>query len=381
MSGYTVIQWGTGAVGTHALRFIVEHPELELVGVKCHTRAKHGMDAGVIAGIEPTGITATQSAEELIALDADCVLYMPRDTLQLDPTVPGSPSREWVDQVLPILRSGKNVITPIANGMHWMQLANGGELRDELQAAGVEGGASIYFTGIDPGFVTDALAITMSSVCCRIEQLRTWEFIDYSNYPVPEVMLGMGYGRLPKDIPATAASVLRTGWGGAIYSMADAFGLTIDEVRLDLDHYLSPRTVTVASGLTIKAGTIGAMRWSLAGVVDGRDRLSINHVNRMGSDMAPDWPNLGTEGGYRIEVDGFPPYRGEFPLALPGGTGHSLDDAVIMTAARCVNAIAAAVQSEPGYRTINELVNFGARFGFPPVAPAAARGPEAAAPA
>ena len=68
-------------------------------------------------------------------------------------------------------------------------------------------GQSIYFTGIDPGFVTDALAITMSSVCCRIEQLRTWEFIDYSNYPVPEVMLGMGYGRLPQDIPTTAASV------------------------------------------------------------------------------------------------------------------------------------------------------------------------------
>jgi hypothetical protein len=256
------------------------------------------------------------------------------------------------------------VVTPIANGMHWMQLANGSDLRDELQAAGEAGRASIYFTGIDPGFVTDALAITMSSVCCRIEQVRTWEFIDYSNYPVPEVMLGMGYGRLPEDIPATAASVLRTGWGGAIYSLADAFGLVVDEVRLDLDYYLSPRTVTVASGLTIEAGTIGAMRWSLTGVIGGRDRLVINHVNRMGSEMAPDWPNLGTEGGYRIEIDGFPPYRGDFPLANPGGLGNSLDDAVVMTAARCVNAIAATVGAAPGYRTVNELVNFGARFGF-----------------
>jgi hypothetical protein len=364
MDPYKVIQWGTGAVGVHALRFVIEHPELELVGVKCHSEAKDGIDAGEIAGTARTGVAATRDAGELTALDADCVLFMPRDTMQLDPTVPGSPSREWVDAVLPILRSGKNVITPIANGMHWRQLADGPALRDELQAAGEEGGASIYFTGIDPGFVTDALAITMSSVCARIEQLRTWEFIDYSNYPVPEVMLGMGYGRLPEEIPATAASVLRTGWGGAIYSLADAFWLEIDDVRLDLDHYLSPRTVTVASGLTIEAGTIGAMRWSLTGVVDGRDRVSINHVNRMGSEMAPQWPNLGTAGGYRIEIDGFPPYRGDFPLALPGGTGSSLDDAVVMTAARCVNAIAATVEAAPGYRTINELTNFGARFGF-----------------
>src|SRR5579872_2434127 len=99
---YRVIQWGTGAVGVHALRFIIEHPGLELVGVKCHTTAKHGVDAGEIASSAPTGVTATNSAEELIALDADCVLFMPRDTMQLDPTVPGSPSREWVDDVLPI---------------------------------------------------------------------------------------------------------------------------------------------------------------------------------------------------------------------------------------------------------------------------------------
>jgi hypothetical protein len=359
-----VIQWGTGAVGLHAMRFVLDHPELELVGVKCHTDAKVGKDAGSIAGRPSTGVLATRSAGELIALDADCVLFMPRDTEQQDPTVPGSPSRWWVDEVVPILASGKNVVSPIANGMHWMQLADGPALRDELDTAGQKGSSSIYFTGIDPGFVTDALAINMSSVVCDIEQIRTWEFIDYSNYPVPEVMLGMGYGRLPEDIPVTAAAVLRTGWGGAIYSMADAFGLTVDEVVLDIDHFLSPHTVTVASGLTVKEGTIGAMRWSLTGMVDGRPRLMINHVNRMGPEMAPGWPRMGDEGGYRIEIDGFPPYRGEFPLALPGGTGFALDDAVVMTAARCVNAVEAVVGAPPGYRTLNELPAFGARYGF-----------------
>jgi len=359
-----VIQWGTGAVGLHAMRFVIDHPDLELVGVKCHTDAKVGVDAGVIAGRPPVGVRATRGADELVALDADCVLFMPRDTEQQDPTLPGSPSRWWVDEVVPILASGKNVVSPIANGMHWMQLADGPALRDELDAAGQKGGSSIYFTGIDPGFVTDALAITMSSVVCDIEQIRTWEFIDYSNYPVPEVMLGMGYGRLPSDIPVTAAAVLRTGWGGAVYSMADAFGLEVDEVVLDIDHFLAPSTVTVASGLTVREGTIGAMRWSLTGMVRGRPRLMINHVNRMGPDMAPEWPSMGDEGGYRIEIDGFPPYRGEFPLALPGGTGSTLDDAVVMTAARCVNAVAAVVGAAPGYRTVNDLPAFGARYGF-----------------
>jgi hypothetical protein len=348
----------------HALNFILDHKELELVGVKCHTDAKHGKDAGEIAGREHVGVAATQSSEDLLDLEADCVLFMPRDVTQLDPTVLGSPGREWVDAVLPILISGKNVISSVASGMHWAQLANGTALRAELNQACEKGSTSIYFTGLDPGFVTDALAITMSSVCSRIDQVRTWEFIDYSNYPVPEVMLGMGYGRLPEDIPKTAAAVLRAGWGGAIYSMADAVGVAVDEVLFDVDFFLSPKTVTVASGLEIKQGTIGALRWSLTGIVAGRPRLSINHVNRMGSEMAPDWPNLGTQGGYRIEIDGFPPYRGDFPLANPGGTGYSLDDAVVMTAARCVNAIDAVVSASPGYKTVNDLQAFGARYGM-----------------
>jgi 2,4-diaminopentanoate dehydrogenase len=114
---------------------------------------------------------------------------MPRDVTQLDPTVPNSPGREWVDAVLPILEGGKNVISSIASGMHWRQLSDGAALHDELDQACQKGSSSIYFTGIDPGFVTDALAITMSSVVGRIERIRTWEFIDYSNYPVPDVML------------------------------------------------------------------------------------------------------------------------------------------------------------------------------------------------
>ncbi|MDT7683721.1 MAG: hypothetical protein QOG57_4031 [Pseudonocardiales bacterium] len=359
-----VIQWGTGAVGLHALKFVLDHSELELVGVKCHTDGKAGKDAGEIAGRGPVGVLATKDSEELLSLEADCVLFMPRDVTQLDPTVPDSPGREWVDAVIPILTSGKNVVSSVASGMHWAQLAHGAQLRDELAEACEKGSSSIYFTGIDPGFVTDALAITMSSVAGRIEQVRTWEFIDYSNYPVPEVMLGMGYGRLPEDIPRTAAAVLRAGWGGAIYSMADALGAVVEEVVLDVDHFLSPRTVTVASGLEIKEGRIGALRWSLTGMVAGKPRLVINHVNRMGPEMAPDWPNLGTQGGYRIEIDGFPPYRGDFPLARPGGTGYSLDDAVVMTAARCVNAIDAVVRATPGYKTVNDLPAFGARYGL-----------------
>ena len=94
-----VIQWATGGVGVAAIRGVVEHPDLQLVGCWVHSPAKNGRDAGELAGIGPIGVAATSSVEEILDADADAVIYAP--------LLPDS------QQVAAILRSGKNVITPV----------------------------------------------------------------------------------------------------------------------------------------------------------------------------------------------------------------------------------------------------------------------------
>lgn len=360
---HRVVQWGTGAVGLHALRFVIDNPDLELVGVKCFTDGKVGVDAGEIAGRPSTGVKATTSTDELLALDTDCIVYMPRDAL-FDPTLPDSPSRAWLEEIQPLLASGANVVSSIASGMHWRQLADGEGMRASLEKACAQGGSSVFFTGIDPGFVSDCLAITMSSVLGDITQIRTWEMIDYGTYPAAETIAAIGFGCRPEDLPLTGAATLVASWGCAPHLMADALGLELDDLALSMEVWLSPTTYTGANGLVVEEGTIGALRWSLAGVVAGEERVVVNHINRIGPDAAPDWPKIGHAGGYRIEIDGMPPFVGEFPLGLPGGTGASLDDAVIMTAARCVNSIDALVAAAPGYLTLNDLPTLGARHGM-----------------
>ena len=48
---YRIIQWGTGNVGKHALRTIVERPDFELVGLRVYNPDKVGKDAGVLLGL------------------------------------------------------------------------------------------------------------------------------------------------------------------------------------------------------------------------------------------------------------------------------------------------------------------------------------------
>ena len=102
---HRIIQWATGGVGRAAIQGIVNHPELELVGCWVHSRKKAGRDAGEIAGVGPLGVVTTNDKDALLALDADCVLY--------------SPLMPDAAEVERILRSGKNVVTPLGWFFPW----------------------------------------------------------------------------------------------------------------------------------------------------------------------------------------------------------------------------------------------------------------------
>ena len=94
---YRVIQWMTGDVGQVGIRHFASSPVFDLVGVLVHNKDKVGKDAGEIAGIAPTGVTATDDIDAVRAIEADCVFYTP---VIMD-----------VDTVCALLRSGKNVVT------------------------------------------------------------------------------------------------------------------------------------------------------------------------------------------------------------------------------------------------------------------------------
>ncbi|MDT7740116.1 MAG: hypothetical protein QOK09_3485 [Mycobacterium sp.] len=94
-----VVQWATGSVGVAAIKGVLEHPELELAGCWVHSEAKNGKDVGEIIGTPALGVIATNSLDEILALDADAVIYAP--------LLPNA------DEVAALLRSGKNVVSPV----------------------------------------------------------------------------------------------------------------------------------------------------------------------------------------------------------------------------------------------------------------------------
>src|SRR5207302_5764061 len=77
---YRVVQWATGNTGQRALREVIRHPDLELVGVLVYDEAKAGVDAGKLCDEDMTGVLASTDRDAVLNLGADCCVYMPRAT-------------------------------------------------------------------------------------------------------------------------------------------------------------------------------------------------------------------------------------------------------------------------------------------------------------
>jgi 4-hydroxy-tetrahydrodipicolinate reductase len=73
---YRVIQWATGRTGMRAMREVLDHPRMMRVGIWTHSTEKVGLDAGQLCGRPDTGVIATDSIDAILAIEADCVLYM-----------------------------------------------------------------------------------------------------------------------------------------------------------------------------------------------------------------------------------------------------------------------------------------------------------------
>lgn len=344
---YRVIQWATGTVGVHAVPAIAAHPDLELAGLWVHSGGKAGRDAGELCGGPPLGVLATQDADALLALDADCVSYMANSDLR-----PG----QVVEDICRMLASGKNVVNTSYVPLLYPAAAGEGVL-DQLEAACEAGGTSFYTSGIDPGFGNAGITIHALALCKEVRTVRMLEIVNYATWDNPFTMFEiMGFGK-----PDTSQSLLLApgsttlAWGPVLHLVAAAVGLDLDDVRETHEVLLADEDIEIASG-TVEKGTISGMRFEIIGLVDGEERIVVEHVTRLRDEDAPDWPH---GSGYRIEVQGEPHLRIE--LGLSSDLGDHNHAGCLATAMHVVNAIPAVVEATPGVKTMLDLPVYSAR--------------------
>jgi hypothetical protein len=342
-----VAQVGTGNAGSLTLRQLIQDERFALVAVGVSTPDKMGTDAGELAGLDVrTGVKAVMDLDAVIAAEPDCVVYCAMgDTRPVEAT----------NDVRKILEAGIDVVGSAPGTLQFPWETMPDKVIEKVEASAHAGNASVYITGVDPGFASDLLPLALASTCQRIDQITCYELADYATYDGAEVMFDlMGFGKPVTETPLLfLPGVLGLAWGTAIRMMAKGLGITVDEIVEDWEAEPAPETYDIAAG-RIKKGTIAALKFSISGMVAGQPAIVIEHVTRTRDDLRPDWARPAAGGGsYRIEITGEPNYVVDIvPSSDHGDHNHA---SIVAACGRIVNAIPDVLAAPPGIRTTLDL--------------------------
>lgn len=255
---YKVIFWGPGNIGGTALRMALERPEFEVVGAKVWSPDKDGVDVAELVGAEAIGVKATTDTDELVALDADCVVHTPV----------GQPLLNEIDaDVIRLLESGKNLVStqsyhyPAGRELYpeWREA----ESLERLEEACQTGGVTLHGAGIHPSFVFERLVMTLTGLLTGVDHVRIVESanaIEPSSVMSPFVQQLLGFGADP--------AIVNTDFPGAIgtdpyykevicYAGDRLFGAGVQDIRFEHEYKGLPGDGEFdVGGHEVKPGTV-----------------------------------------------------------------------------------------------------------------------------
>ena len=344
---YRVVVWGTGNAGRPAVRAVAAHRDLELVGVVVSNPAKVGRDAGDLAFIAPLGVLATDDVSVAWADDVDAVVYTA--------TADTRPDDAFADLVA-CLRAGANVVsTSFYPLLHPTSAPP--PMMEAVERACAEGDSSVFVSGIDPGWALDILPILVSGVSAGIDEIRVQEIFNYALYDAPDVVRNViGFGRSMDETPLMLLDIaLEMVWAPMVRIVAEALGVELDGVATHVERRPLERTIEVDGMGTFEAGTQGAFRFEVQGIVAGKALFVVEHVTRIDDDCAPDWPTSTSPGGiHRVKITGHPNLEVTIHGTEPGEPGAA-GGGNATAANRIVNAIPAVCAAAAGPLSVLDL--------------------------
>lgn len=349
---YRLIFWGPGHIGGTALKLALERPEFEVVGAKVWNPDKNGVDVGELVGAEPIGVHATTDADEIVALDADCVIHTPVSGLDLG----------VLDaDVIRLLESGKNVVS--TQSYHYPPTREiypefrNAESAERLEEACQRGGSTLHGAGIHPSFIFERLIMTLTGLMTEIDHIRLVESADGTNVFAPWVMGVLGFGADPAILNADFPGAIATDpfYRDVIAFAANRlFGADVHDIRFEHEYKGFPGERDYQLGdLPIKPG----MTQKLA--IVHRGYLGDHHFftneecwylgpeNRYSGPEPPPFGEFTQTQNYIVEVRGKPSTI-RMQMDLDSVMGDDMPAITYSSVATLLQAVIPVTDAEPG---------------------------------
>ncbi|MBA2339068.1 MAG: dihydrodipicolinate reductase [Pyrinomonadaceae bacterium] len=319
-----IIQYGIGPIGAAIVRLITKKENAEIVGAIDIDPAKAGQDLARVVGLEKDlGVVVSNNAEEVLRIPADIVVHSTASYLT-----------DVQDQLTRCLAAGHNVVSSCEELSY--PLRKYPEISRTLDDVAKQSGVTLHGTGVNPGFVMDKLALTLSSVCQSVERVSVTRIVDASKRRQP-LQKKVGAGMSEKEFRAQveAGRIKHHGLPESAGLIADGMNIEVDEIAETIEPVIATGDVTTEY-LEVKRGEVAGVRQICKGTLRGEEKLHLELQMYVGAHDPAD----------TVRIIGMP----DLTLLIPGGTHGDL-----ATVAAVVNAIPAVVQAQPGLKTVADI--------------------------
>lgn len=299
-----VVEWGTGEMGQGLLKFILDRPrDLELAGCIVTNPAKDGKTVGELLGRPCDVVMSTDYERVLAEAEPDVVCINTQSNLH-----------EITSQVHPSIKAGADVIC-IAEKLAY-PWASDPDWADTVDALAKRHGVSVLGTGINPGFMLDALVVMWSSVCLRIDAIKATRVNDLSPFG-PTVMKGQGVGTTVEEFEKGVADgtiVGHIGFPESIMLIAKAVNWRIDHIEETREPIVT-EVERSTPHVHVAPGDVAGCRHIGKGYSGDELKIELIHPQQI-------HPHLGgVETGDYIEIHGDPNVNMANKPEIPGGKG------------------------------------------------------------
>src|SRR4029079_17875048 len=118
---------------------------------------------------------------------------------------------------------------------------------DVVEAACATGDASVFVSGIDPGWALDILPALVSGVGAGITEVRVQELFNYALYDQPAVVREViGFGGPMDEMPLMLLDFsLAMVWSPMRRNLADLLGVELERIDIEVERRPLERTIDV----------------------------------------------------------------------------------------------------------------------------------------
>lgn len=325
-----VIHWGLGAMGSGMAKHLLTKQGIEIVGGIIKNEKQEGMDLGEYLGLErKIGVSVTNEVEKLLQDKQADVVIIAIDSF----------TRNVFPAIKMAVEAGKNVIT-IAEEMAAPQ-AQEPKLAAEIDRLAKLHGVTVLGTGINPGFVLDALIIMLTGACLDVKKIKAARVNDLSPFG-PTVMRTQGVGSTVEEFQRGLASgeiVGHIGFQESVYMIAKALGWELDEIKETREPIIS-NTYRETPYVKVEPGMVAGCKHIAYGLKNGEAIITLEHPQQ----ILPEKEGVNT--GDFIWIEGTPDICINDKPEIPGGIG---------TMAVATNMIPHVIKASPGLVTMRDL--------------------------